>query len=185
MLGRRWLAIWIKRRFLFCACWTLMGTRFSMADRFRHCCGSWNGCPLNGAAPGWMRYALWAAGAAGGASLPGVRRRLKPYQPTFALATALRSRVELVLHEIGPARAGFAAGADCRDWPGVLGSHARGAQEARTMARGRADMSAVAALSVMRDRSHDRNWPLSCALGGTRTPNLLIRSKIRVVQISP
>jgi hypothetical protein len=51
------------------------------------------------------------------------------------------------------------------------------------MARGRADMSAVAALRVMRDRSHDRNWPLNCALGGTRTPNLLIRSKIRLVQI--
>ena len=46
------------------------------------------------------------------------------------------------------------------------------------MARGHTDMSAVAALSVMRDRSHDRNWPLSCALGGTRTPNLLIRSQM-------
>ena len=46
------------------------------------------------------------------------------------------------------------------------------------MARRRADMSAVAALGIMRDRSQDRNWPLSCALGGTRTPNLLIRSQM-------
>jgi hypothetical protein len=46
------------------------------------------------------------------------------------------------------------------------------------VARGRADMSAVAALRVMRDRSQDPNRPLSCALGGTRTPNLLIRSQM-------
>jgi hypothetical protein len=43
-------------------------------------------------------------------------------------------------------------------------------------ARGRTDMSAAAALMAMRHRSQDRNRPLSCALGGTRTPNLLIRS---------
>jgi hypothetical protein len=51
-------------------------------------------------------------------------------------------------------------------------------------------MSAVAALAaalmVARDRSQDRNWLLTWARSeGLRTPNLLIRSKIRFVQIGP
>ena len=50
---------------------------------------------------------------------------------------------------------------------GTLGGYPRRAPEARTVARGHRDMSAVAALAaalgVREDRSQDRKWPLSWA----------------------